>query len=210
MNGTSIVSNGVANVPVASNSVYGVIKTGSGTGITVSSSGNITVTACGPATIKTGNNAKEPVTPYYLKEAIYYGLAKLAGADMASLTGETVGVYPDAQKIAIQSMLGIDIQSIASEVEIPLVETVTGTTPTISGQPNTRYVCGEVSTLSITPPSSGSIDVIFDSGSTPAVITVPNTIRWPAWFDATALEADTTYEILITDGVYGSVMTWAN
>ena len=35
------------------------------------------------------------------------GLAKLAGADMASVTGETVGVYPEAQRVAIQKMLGI-------------------------------------------------------------------------------------------------------
>lgn len=106
-------------------------------------------------------------------------------------------------------MLGIDLASIASEVEIPLVETVSGTTPSITGQPNTRYTCGEVSTISITPPASGTVDVIFESGSTAAVLTVPNTVKWPAWFDATALETNTIYEILITDGVYGAVMTWA-
>ena len=72
-----------------------------------------------------------------------------------------------------------------------------------------RYVCGEVSTLSLTPPESGSMDVIFESGSTATILTVPNTVKWPVWFDATSLEADTTYEILITDGAYGSVMTWA-
>ena len=92
--------------------------------------------------------------------------------------------------------------------EIPLVETVTGTTPTITGQPNVRYVCGEVTTIDITPPSSGSIDVIFTSGATAAVLTLPSTVLMPEWFDATSLDADTIYEILITDGVYGSVLSW--
>lgn len=89
-----------------------------------------------------------------------------------------------------------------------LIEEVSGTTPSITGQPNVRYVCGEVSTISITPPSSGTIDVFFESGSTAAVLNVPNTVKFPAWFDTTELNVNTVYEIMITDGVYGSVMIW--
>ena len=88
------------------------------------------------------------------------------------------------------------------------VETVSGATPTITGTSNTRYICGEVSTLNITPPAVGIIDVRFTSGSTATVVTVPNTVVFPAWFDITSLEANTVYEIMITDGVYGGVMTW--
>ena len=106
-------------------------------------------------------------------------------------------------------MLGIDLSSIASQVEIPLVETVTGTDVTINGQPNVRYNCGEVNTITINPPAAGSIDVIFTSGTSVAVLTLPSTVKMPEWFDATTLETDTIYEILITDGTYGSVMTWA-
>jgi hypothetical protein len=89
------------------------------------------------------------------------------------------------------------------------VETVSGTNPVITGVANTRYICGEVSTISITPPASGIIDVIFTSGSSVAVLTVPNTVKWPSGFDPTSLEANTTYELNILDGVYGAVMTWA-
>lgn len=96
------------------------------------------------------------------------------------------------------------------ESGISLVETVTGTTPTITGQPNVRYMCGEVATLNVTPPVSGTIDVIFESGSTATVLTVPSTVMFPSWFDADNLDADTIYEIMITDGVYGAVMSWAN
>ena len=91
-----------------------------------------------------------------------------------------------------------------------LIEDVSGSTPTLICLPNVRYKCGEVSTLSITPPSSGSCEVIFESGSTATLLTVPNTVKFPAWFDATSLEADTVYDIVITDGVYGAVMSWVS
>lgn len=87
-------------------------------------------------------------------------------------------------------------------------EPVSGTTPVIEGVDGTRYVCGEVSTISITPPSSGIIDVLFISGSTPAVLTVPNTVKFPSWFNPPALDANTVYEINIADGVYGVVASW--
>lgn len=89
-----------------------------------------------------------------------------------------------------------------------IVETVTGTTPTITAQDNTRYVCGEVATLSFTPSATGICDVVFTSGSTATVLTVPNTVKWPAWFAPTALEANTTYELNVMDGVYGAVGAW--
>lgn len=88
------------------------------------------------------------------------------------------------------------------------VETVSGTTPVITGTENTRYVCGEVSTISITPASSGITDVIFYSGTTATVLTLPNTVKMPPWFDATALDSETWYEINILDGVYGVVAIW--
>lgn len=64
--------------------------------------------------------------------------------------------------------------------------------------------------LTITPPACGSIEVIFTSGSTASTLTVPNTVKWPVWFDATALEANTIYDIIITDATYGAVMSWAS
>lgn len=89
-----------------------------------------------------------------------------------------------------------------------VVETVTGSTPTITAQDNTRYVCGTVSTLSFTPSATGICDVIFTSGSTATVLTVPSTIKWPDWFNPASLDANTTYEINIMDGVYGAVAAW--
>ena len=87
-------------------------------------------------------------------------------------------------------------------------ETVSGSTPTIVAVAGMRYECGEVSTIDFTPSVSGVCDVVFTSGSTPAVLTVPNTVKFPSWFDPDNLDADTTYEINVLNGVYGAVMAW--
>ena len=86
------------------------------------------------------------------------------------------------------------------------VVTVSGTTPTITALAGVRYVCGEVSTLDIAPCASGICDIVFTSGSTATVLTLPNTVKFP---DGEFVpEADTTYEINILDGIYGAVMAW--
>ena len=84
---------------------------------------------------------------------------------------------------------------------------VSGSTPTIAAEGNKMYVCGEVSTLSITPPASGITDIIFESGSTPTVLTLGSGITCPEWFDDENLEADTIYELNINEGLL-SVGMW--
>ena len=101
-----------------------------------------------------------------------------------------------------------DPVDIAAAVRGSIDETVTGQNPMIVGEANHRYLCGEVQTISITPPQSGIIDVVFSSGTTPTILTVPNTVKFPGDFDPTALDASTTYEINIMDGVYGAVLAW--
>ena len=88
---------------------------------------------------------------------------------------------------------------------------VSGTTPSIVAEDNTRYVCGEVSTLSVTLPASGIVDVVFESGATATVLTITPptgvTVKWANGFDPTALDANTTYEINICDGL-GVAVGW--
>lgn len=88
------------------------------------------------------------------------------------------------------------------------VETISGTDPVIVGADNHRYVCGTVDTLTLTPPSSGIVDVVFTSGTTATVLSVPSSVKWPGWFDPSSLDASTTYELNIMDGVYGAVAAW--
>lgn len=89
----------------------------------------------------------------------------------------------------------------------PDIVPVSGTTPTITAKTGKRYVCGEVSEISFTPSASGLCEVRFTSGTTAAVLTLPQTVVMPDWW--TGVEAGYTYEISIADGVYGAVMTWA-
>lgn len=91
----------------------------------------------------------------------------------------------------------------------PTVVNVSGTSPTVTANANTRYICGEITSLSFTPCVSGICDVRFTSGSTVTVLTIPNTVKFPDWFDPSSLETNTIYEINVLDGVYGVVATWA-
>lgn len=204
INGTSIVNNGIANIPEVSSGNLGLVKMdSSGTyGFIYDNIYGLQILPASGAQVKAGTDVRRPLVAGSQHKAVFYGLAKAAGDTTMASSSNAVGIYTTDAKTAIQTMLGI-------ENGVVIVEEINGTTPTIVGIPNYRYKCGEVSTISITPPTSGSIDVRFDSGSTAAVMTVPSTVKWPEWFDAENLEANITYEILITDGVYGSVMTWA-
>lgn len=125
----------------------------------------------------------------------------------ASATALAAGASPTAEITEVEGHKNIALGIPAGASGEMTVETVTGTTPSITGVSNHRYVCGEVSTISITPPSSGIIDVVFESGTTPAVLTATG-VSFPAWFDSTSLEASVTYEICIADGM-GVVAKWA-
>lgn len=106
INGTSITSQGVANIPVASNS-FGVVKLANYTGIKDDGGGILNIRPAGDDACKGGTNVNNPISPSGQHFAAFYGLAKAAGADLASVSGVTVGTYPDAAKVAIQKMLGI-------------------------------------------------------------------------------------------------------
>lgn len=203
VNGTSIVSSGIANIPIATNATAGVMKVSSTFGLSVDSYDRIIVNKATDEQIKPGNNLYASIVPANQHVSAFYALAKAAGDSTQSVSDNAVGTYTESAKTAIRGMLGIDGSA-------ALVENVSGTTPSITGQPNVRYICGEVSTLSVTPPSCGSVEVIFSSGSTATALTVPNTVKWPAWFDATTLETNVIYDIIITDATYGAVMTWAS
>ena len=143
----------------------------------------------------------------------------LAGINQAGFS--TLGTALNASTLlkgAIITALGLSADATPSdawEAVLALIDdlqetvvTVSGTDPVITGEANHRYMCGEVSTISITPPQTGSIEVIFTSGSQVALLTVPNTVMFPTDFDPSSLGTYTTYDILIMDGVYGGVMQW--
>lgn len=123
----------------------------------------------------------------------------------------TVTVREAMSKIAAGTNMSLSYSNgtITLNSKWTVVTNVSGATPVITAEADTRYICGEVTSLSFTPCASGICDVRFTSGSTVTVLTLPNTVKMPDWFDASVLEANTIYEINILDGVYGVVTTWA-
>lgn len=105
VNGTSVVSNGVANIPIMASGVYGVAKINQYNGIRIDNSGDLTTYPSNSALVKAGVNELRPLVPSNQHESVFYGLAKLAGADMAS-SDNTVGTYTSTAKTAIRTMLG--------------------------------------------------------------------------------------------------------
>lgn len=121
-------------------------------------------------------------------------------------------IYPTNLKYKNQNGQFQSATAIKGDSGAAVVVQVEGTSPTIVCEDNHRYICGEVLSLNITIPDSGIVDVVFESGSTPTVLTVTpptgQTIKWANGFDPTALEVNTIYEINIADGL-GVAGTWS-
>lgn len=130
---------------------------------------------------------------------------QLTPQEIRTLLGEN-NIWSDAGNISID--YPVDTKTYIDDLSIKTVE-VSGQTPTITAEENTRYICGEVTSLSFTPSETGICDVRFTAASISTVLTLPETVKLPAWFDPTLLEAGTTYEINVLDGIYGVVMSWA-
>ena len=81
INGTSIVEDGVANVPMASASTLGVVKIIDVLGIGIMQGGWLAINSASSQNIKDGGNPNRPITPYRQHESAFYGLAKAAGHD---------------------------------------------------------------------------------------------------------------------------------
>jgi len=148
---------------------------------------------------------------------------------IAFILAITAGTITDAQAQMVlsnyiqahpEAVIAVDVATVEETVEYldddsgswewnnpEYRHSVSGANPVISAKDGHRYICGEVATISITPPSSGICDVVFTSGTTAAILTVPNTVKWPEWFDPTSLETNCTYEINIMDGM-GAVGIW--
>lgn len=192
INGTSIVTDGVANVPIAGKSA-GVAKIDAGYGVTTTVDGKLSISGALDVQIKLGTGGYRPITPPIQHKSVFYGLAKAAGDTTQSQSSNAVGDYTEDAKSAISDMLNGAVQ-------------ISGTDPTINAMSGIRYVCGEVLSLNFIPSANGICDVVFTSGSTPTVVTLPSTVKFPD--GSFTAEADTTYEINILDGVYGAVMSW--
>ena len=109
VNGTSVVSDRVANVPLASANDFGVIKVSTSTsdGVHRNSSGVLKINAVSSAAAKSGLSSGAILTAQRQHESVFYGLAKAAGDTTQSQSSNAVGTYTEDAKVAIQKMLGI-------------------------------------------------------------------------------------------------------
>lgn len=102
--------------------------------------------------------------------------------------------YIETQQLATKSELGNKQEKVQTEV-------VSETTKEI--QPNVYYVFGEVAELTITL-SNGEEGKLseymfeFKSGTTPTVLTLPDTIKW---IGDNTVEASKTYQVSIVNNI---------
>lgn len=73
---------------------------------------------------------------------------------------------------------------------------------TIAPEAETRYIFGELLSLTVSDwPSIGIVDIMFETGDTPTVLTIPEDTLFPDWMaiDYHNLEQNTTYELSVED-----------
>lgn len=192
----NILNSKVGKTDYASNINAGVVIVDANNGVGIESQHKLYINYADSNLIKTGVGNYRPISPPKQHESAFYGLAKAAGDTTQAQSSNAVGNYTSEAKNAIQNMLGVN----------GAVVNISESNPVITATSNTQYICGEVATLSFTPSQTGICDVIFTSGNTPTVLTLPNTVKMPEWF---IIEENKTYEINISNGVYGAVMSWA-
>ena len=119
INGTSIVNDGVANVPIATTNEFGVMKYGAG--FKLNSSNQLTIDGAGSNSSKTGTSTNYPVIPAYQHYSTFYGLTKAAGVDMSN-SSNPVGAYTPQAKTAIQDMLDVHSKEYVDDLPSEIVK----------------------------------------------------------------------------------------
>ena len=105
IDGTSIVNNGIAEMPITGTNVLGVVKTHPDYGIDVHRN-TLIINKASDARVKAGTSTNHPIVPSNQHESVFYALAKIAGHDEKDST-LAVGTYTDEAKTAIRTMLGL-------------------------------------------------------------------------------------------------------
>lgn len=147
IDGTSIVNNNIATIPIAGALTLGLVKLDSDYGISANASGRLYLIKANSTRIKEGTSSYFPITPYNQHESVFYGLAKAAGDSTQSASSNAVGTYTDTAKTAIQSMLGIQYDNALSDsstnalqnkvIKEELDKKISITSDTVTGNPCT-------------------------------------------------------------------------
>lgn len=115
VNGTSMLSNGVANIPIANSNELGVVQSDAAKGIQIEQNGTISINPATMAVLKNPWTAStsnyRPVVAATEHTATFYGLAAAAGDTTQSQSDNAVGTYTSEAKTAIQQMLDVPSNS---------------------------------------------------------------------------------------------------
>lgn len=104
---TSIVQNGIANIPFAGGSIAGTVRVGSAGGLYVNpNNGVLQASASLTNEVKAGTEGFKCIVPLHQHEAAFYGLAKAAGDSTQAASDNAVGTYTADASAAIRTMLG--------------------------------------------------------------------------------------------------------
>ena len=107
VNGTSVLSNGVANVPYVNTQKAGVVYPGGALQYVSGNLGRLYINPASNSAIKEGTSDYFAISPSKQNRSVFYGLAKAAGDSTQSSSSNAVGTYTaDAMK-KIRMMLGI-------------------------------------------------------------------------------------------------------
>lgn len=189
INGTSIVSGGVANIPFATNNSLGVVQTSQNYGTSITSTGIIVINTTNAQEIKNGSNVYRPITPSNQHSSVFYGLAKAAGDSTQSASSNAVGTYTDNAKTAIRTMLGAtssnviavqDEQPTDSDTKIWLPETAETPVEVPTVAEMNAALAGKVGDVRVNGTSivnNGTANIHVSDGNsndTPGLITVVN------------------------------------
>jgi len=96
-----MLNSNTANIPIASASNLGVVKTPSEKGVYVDANNDLAINPANATAIKQGTAAFTPIVPVHQEKSVFYGLAKAAGHDEKNSV-EPVGTYTPEAKAAIQ------------------------------------------------------------------------------------------------------------
>ena len=123
--------------------------------------------------------------------------------DAGSVSYDPSGTY---QSGTVGAELQNQTRQLSDKQDKTTYQTVTGTTLTLTpAVDNTMYLCGELTELTVTAPTTGIFAVRFTSGTTPTVVTFTGITMPDDW--PTTLDASTTYEINVLNG-FGVWQSW--
>lgn len=161
VNNTSIVSNKIANIPLASSDAFGVVKTDSSKGISVTSGVLETIKASDSEIVAKTQNYK-PIVPSLVDIAVREGL------------GNNTLTWTDTYKASARNTIGAEAQA--------TIQTLSAT-DSITLADNTIYNGGTQTSLTIALPSNVDVsflaEIDFSSGATPTTLEYPQSgINW--------------------------------